>query len=176
MLPVGFAVADALAPGDCVGVPVAPPQAASTADRPASFKNSRRSMTRSLILPLLHGAMPCANRRESRLFAMFTGIVKDVGTVERIAPRLRVETSLAGRLEVDDSVNVSGVCLTVVARDGKGFECDVVEETRRRSTLGAVRPGSRVNLEAAATPETSLGGHFVQGHVDGTSALVARSV
>ncbi|TMD59099.1 MAG: riboflavin synthase [Chloroflexi bacterium] len=106
---------------------------------------------------------------------MFTGIVKDVGTVERIAPRLRVATSLAGRLEVDDSVNVSGVCLTVIARDGKGFECDVVEETRRRSTLGALRPGSRVNLEAAATPETSLGGHFVQGHVDGTSALVAHS-
>ena len=105
---------------------------------------------------------------------MFTGIVREIGVVERVSPRVRVAAALAPRLDVDDSVNVSGVCLTVVARDAQGFECDVVEETRRRSSLGAVQPGSRVNLESSATPETALGGHFVQGHVDGTTRLVGR--
>ncbi len=105
---------------------------------------------------------------------MFTGIVQEVGTVERVAPRLRVRAAMAQGLAVDDSVNVNGACLTVVARSPDAFECDVVEETRRRTTLGRAREGARVNLEAAATPSTALGGHFVQGHVDGTTRLVAR--
>lgn len=105
---------------------------------------------------------------------MFTGIIQEIGIVERAGQRLAVRAALAERLAVDDSVNVSGACLTVVARDGQRLECDVVEETRRRTTLGALQPGARVNLERAATPETALGGHFVQGHIDGTTRVLGR--
>ncbi len=106
---------------------------------------------------------------------MFTGIVQEVGTVERGGARLRVRArSVLERLAVDDSVNVQGACLTVVARDPAAFECDVLEETHRRTTLGRLTEGARVNLETAATAETALGGHFVQGHVDGTTRLLAR--
>jgi riboflavin synthase len=105
---------------------------------------------------------------------VFTGIVREIGVVERVSPRLRVSAALAERLGVDDSVNVSGACLTVVARENRSFECDVVEETRRRTTLAALQRGARVNLESAATPETALGGHFVQGHVDGTARVLGR--
>jgi riboflavin synthase len=106
---------------------------------------------------------------------MFTGIVREVGTVERAGARLRVRSDrVRERLANDDSVNVSGACLTVVARDATAFECDLAAETRGRTTLGGIASGARVNLEAAATPETALGGHFVQGHVDGTTRLVAR--
>ena len=78
------------------------------------------------------------------------------------------------RLSIDDSVNVAGACLTVIERDDRGFATDVVPEPTARTTLGALMRGSRVNLERAATPETALGGHLVQGHVDGTTKLVAR--
>lgn len=106
---------------------------------------------------------------------MFTGIVREIGTVERGVPRLRVRApGIAPALGIDDSVSVAGACLTVVARAGDAFECDVVEETVRRTTLGSLREGARVDLEPAATPTTALGGHFVQGHVDGTTRLLAR--
>jgi riboflavin synthase len=105
---------------------------------------------------------------------MFTGIVREIGVVTAVAPRLRVAAELAARVGIDDSVNVGGVCLTVVAREAGWFESDVVTETRRRTTLGTLAPRSPVNLEPAATPQTALGGHFVQGHVDGTTRLVAR--
>lgn len=106
---------------------------------------------------------------------MFAGIVEEMGTVERVAPRLRVRCArVLDGLAVDHSVSVQGVCLTVVARDGEAFECDVVEETRRRSALGRLATGARVNLERAATATTPLGGHFVQGHVDGTTRLLKR--
>jgi riboflavin synthase len=78
------------------------------------------------------------------------------------------------RLSIDDSVNVAGARLTVIERDDRGFATDVVPETTAHTTLGALMRGSRVNLERAATPETALGGHLVQGHVDGTTKLVAR--
>ncbi len=104
---------------------------------------------------------------------MFTGIVQEVGAIERAGARLRVRGRIAERVAVDDSVNVHGACLTVVASHGGAFECDVALETRRRTTLGELRDGARVNLEMAATPRTALGGHFVQGHVDGTTRLVA---
>ncbi len=101
--------------------------------------------------------------------------MQEVGTVARSGARLRIRCAKTLRdLAIDDSVSVQGVCLTVVARDGAGFESDLAEETRRRSTLGGLDAGARVNLERAATPETALGGHFVQGHVDGTTRLVAR--
>lgn len=112
---------------------------------------------------------------------MFTGIVEEVGTVrhvERTASGLRLEVACARsmeRLEVDDSINVSGACLTVVARDDRAFTCDVVPETIAKTTLGSLTRGSRVNLERAATPNTALGGHIVQGHVDGTARLLART-
>lgn len=112
---------------------------------------------------------------------MFTGIVKYVARVEHVETsasgmRLRVQCAAAsGRLAVDDSVSVAGVCLTVIAKDADGFAVDVVPETLARTTLGLARPGTAVNLELAATMDTALGGHLVQGHVDGTTQLVARS-
>jgi riboflavin synthase len=111
---------------------------------------------------------------------MFTGIVEELGTVRHVSPtksgsRLEIACSrVLDRLAVDDSVNVAGACLTVIERDDRGFASDVVPETIARTTLGALLRGSRVNLERAATPETALGGHLVQGHVDGTTKLVAR--
>ena len=111
---------------------------------------------------------------------MFTGIVAEIGTVRHTGPnasglRLEIASSAFGQdLRVDDSVNVAGVCLTVVERDTHGFAVDVVAETLSRTTLGRAIRGSRVNLEAAATPTTALGGHFVQGHVDATTKLLGR--
>ena len=111
---------------------------------------------------------------------MFTGIVEELGTVRHVgatASGSRLEIACArilDRLSVDDSVNVAGACLTVIDRDDRGFACDIVPETIARTTLGGLLRGSRVNLERAATAETALGGHFVQGHVDGTTKLVAR--
>ena len=71
-------------------------------------------------------------------------------------------------------MNVAGACLTVVERDDRSFSSDLVPETLARTTLGGLARGARVNLERAATPNTSLGGHFVQGHVDATAKLAAR--
>jgi riboflavin synthase len=111
---------------------------------------------------------------------LFTGIVEELGTVRHVsatASGSRMEIACArilDRLAVDDSVNVAGACLTVIDRDDRGFACDVVPETISRTTLGGLLRGSRVNLERAATPETALGGHLVQGHVDGTTKLLAR--
>jgi riboflavin synthase len=111
---------------------------------------------------------------------MFTGIVQEIGTVRHAGPNasgLRVEIAsslVAQDLGIDASVNVAGVCLTVVERDTHGFAVDVVAETISRTTLGRALRGTRVNLEAAATPTTALGGHFVQGHVDATTKLVDR--
>ncbi len=105
---------------------------------------------------------------------MFTGIVKDVGTIGSIAPgdgglRLRVNyTSFDafGDLSVDESVSVNGACQTVVAL-GKGwFEVDTVAETLKKTTFGSLKPGTKVNLERAVRPIDRLGGHFVLGHVD----------
>src|SRR5919204_329934 len=112
---------------------------------------------------------------------MFTGIVEEIGTVRHaaIAPsgsRLEIaSTRVALDLAVDSSVNVSGACLTVVERDDHHFAVDVVGETLSRTTLGNAVRGTRVNLERAATPTTALGGHLVQGHVDGTTKLVSRT-
>ncbi len=112
---------------------------------------------------------------------MFTGIVQEIGTVRHIEPtrsgsRIEVAASrVMQRLAIDDSISVAGVCLTVVGRDDRSFTSDVVPETLSRTTLGELSRGSRVNLEAAATPETALGGHFVQGHVDATAKLHERA-
>jgi riboflavin synthase len=111
---------------------------------------------------------------------VFTGIVEEMGTVRHVgatASGSRLEIACArvlDRLAIDDSVNVAGACLTVIERDDRGFAADIVPETIARTTLGGLIRGSRVNLERAATPDTALGGHLVQGHVDGTTKLVAR--
>jgi riboflavin synthase len=111
---------------------------------------------------------------------MFTGIVAEIGAVRHAGPNasgLRLEIASSGVVQdlgVDASVNVAGACLTVVERDTHGFAVDVVAETLARTTLGRAIRGTRVNLEAAATPTTALGGHFVQGHVDATTRLVGR--
>lgn len=111
---------------------------------------------------------------------MFTGIVEEIGTVRHVAEtpsgtRMEIGAEkVLERLGVDDSINVAGACLTVVARDDRSFSVDVVPETLTRTTLGRLSRGSRVDLERAATPTTALGGHIVQGHVDTTTALVSR--
>jgi len=111
---------------------------------------------------------------------MFTGIVEEIGAVRHTGPnasglRLEIASSrVSTDLGIDASVNVAGVCLTVVERDTHGFAVDVVGETLSRTTLGRAIRGTRVNLESAATPTTALGGHFVQGHVDATTKLVGR--
>ena len=111
---------------------------------------------------------------------MFTGIIEELGEVVGLDPlpdaaRLRLHAGVMSDLHVGDSIAVDGVCLTVADLADSDFLVDVMGETLRRSTLGAVTPGSRVNLERAARVDGRLGGHVVQGHVDGTGAVVART-
>jgi len=104
---------------------------------------------------------------------MFTGLVREVGTVVSFEDgRLRVESTIAAA--VGDSVAVDGVCLTVVDGDRKTLAFDAVPETLSRSTLGRLGPGAPVNLEPALKAGEALGGHYVQGHVDGVGRV--RSV
>jgi riboflavin synthase len=107
---------------------------------------------------------------------VFTGLVADLGTVAAVdatddGVRLRVATALAADLADGDSVAVNGVCLTAVGADADGFGADVMHETLRRSSLAEVRPGTRVNLELPLRADERLGGHVVQGHVDGLGAI-----
>jgi riboflavin synthase len=109
---------------------------------------------------------------------VFTGLVADLGTVAAVdatddGVRLRVSTALAADLADGDSIAVNGVCLTAVGADGDGFGADVMHETLRRSSLADVRPGARVNLELPLRADERLGGHVVQGHVDGLGAIRA---
>ena len=108
---------------------------------------------------------------------MFTGIIEELGTVERIDAgahsavlHLRAQQILDD-LHLGDSVAVNGVCLTVTALPGHGFCADVMHETLNRSSLGALRPGSRVNLERAMAANGRFGGHIVAGHVDATGTI-----
>jgi riboflavin synthase len=107
---------------------------------------------------------------------VFTGLIADLGTVvARDATgdgvRLRVESALAGELRDGDSVAVNGVCLTAVGAGAGGFGADVMHETLRRSSLGEAGPGTRVNLELPLRADERLGGHVVQGHVDGLGSV-----
>ncbi len=106
---------------------------------------------------------------------MFTGIVEEMGTVQEARlPGLTVGCALVlSDLKASDSIAVNGVCLTVVARQAASFTCEVVPETVKRTNLGRLRPGDPVNLERPLTPAGRFGGHFVQGHVDGTAAVVS---
>jgi riboflavin synthase len=107
---------------------------------------------------------------------MFTGLIADVGRVialERGAAgaTLEIRTSLARELREGDSVAVNGVCLTATAVDAESFAAEAMVETLARSSLGALEVGARVNLELALRAADRLGGHVVQGHVDGTGAV-----
>ena len=103
---------------------------------------------------------------------MFTGLVADRGSVRGAEPaagggmRIEIEAALAAELAPGDSVAVNGVCLTATAIWGGGFSADVVAETARRSSLGALAVGDAVNLELPLRAGDRLGGHVVQGHVD----------
>jgi riboflavin synthase len=100
---------------------------------------------------------------------MFTGIIEELGTVETAAPKLRVRCSTVMQdMTEGASIAVNGVCLTAVGLRPDGFAVDVAPETLRLTNLGALRPGSRVNLERPLSPTGRLSGHIVQGHVDGT--------
>jgi riboflavin synthase len=110
---------------------------------------------------------------------MFTGIVEEIGVVSKTVPtiggrklRVRAEAVLAG-LKPDDSVAVNGVCLTVTAVASDGFDADAVDETLKKTTIASWFPGFKVNLERALRADGRLGGHFVQGHVDGTAKVTA---
>ena len=112
---------------------------------------------------------------------MFTGIVEELGTVEAVeeqADAIRLSIRSATVLEgtgLGDSISVNGCCLTVVEHDGEVWTADVMQETLDKTSLRGVAPGDRVNLERAVTVEKRLGGHIVQGHVDGVGTIVRRT-
>ncbi len=108
---------------------------------------------------------------------MFTGIIEEIGTVRSIR-RGRVSASMEigckeilEDVKIGDSIAVNGVCLTVTALTGRGFTADVMHETLRRSSLGGLKAGSRVNLERAMAAGGRFGGHIVSGHIDGTGTV-----
>jgi riboflavin synthase len=109
---------------------------------------------------------------------MFTGIIEERGTVTAIEPagdgvRLSVRAPLAvSDARRGDSISISGVCLTVTDRTADGFVADVMKQTLDMSSLGTFVVGTEVNVERALTAHTRLGGHIVQGHIDGTGAVL----
>ncbi|HEY1285196.1 MAG TPA: riboflavin synthase [Solirubrobacterales bacterium] len=109
---------------------------------------------------------------------MFTGLIEDVGTVVSVesggdGARLQVETRLAEELSTGDSVAVNGACLTAVSVDDGGFETDAMNQTLKVTALGDLEAGANVNLELAMKASDRLGGHIVQGHVDGVGEVLA---
>lgn len=112
---------------------------------------------------------------------MFTGIVEELGTVEKVedqgdAIRLTVRaTKVLEDASLGDSISVNGCCLTVADRDGDLWTADVMQETLDKTSLYGVQPGDRVNLERAVTADKRLGGHIVQGHVDGVGEITAAA-
>ena len=112
---------------------------------------------------------------------MFTGIVEELGEVVAVddlgdAARLTVRgPQVTGGVANGDSIAVSGVCLTVSSHSGDTFTADVMRETLIRSSLGALAPGAAVNLERSVRLADRLGGHLVQGHVDGTGTIASRT-
>src|SRR5215211_7220951 len=107
---------------------------------------------------------------------MFTGLIEDVAEITEVKPtpggyRLRVSTPLAPQLTAGDSLAVNGVCLTVVSADADGIYADVSPETARVTNFGGIERGVPVNLERPLRRDGRLGGHFVQGHVDGTGTI-----
>jgi riboflavin synthase len=109
---------------------------------------------------------------------VFTGLIQDVGTVAALelgtdGARLRIATSLGPEIALGDSVAVNGICLTATSADPSGFETEAMNQTLDVTALGAVEADSRVNLELAMQATDRLGGHIVQGHVDGVGEVIA---
>lgn len=111
---------------------------------------------------------------------MFTGLVETMGTVRRLEPdgaggrHIVLAAVLAPELALGESVAVNGACLTVVERDAETFRFQAGPETLKRTNLGELAPGDRVNLERALRFNDRLGGHLVQGHVDGVGSIAQR--
>lgn len=111
---------------------------------------------------------------------MFTGLVADLGEVLVIEKRsesalLTIKTELVADMKVGDSISVSGVCLTAIEIGHSNFTADVMLQTLRLTTLGGLSVGDQVNLELAARPTDRLGGHIVQGHIDGVGEVIENS-
>ncbi len=109
---------------------------------------------------------------------MFTGLIQDIGTVESLdsaaeGARLRIATALAAEIEPGDSVAVNGACLTATTVDGSGFETEAMNQTLAATSLNGLETGARVNLELAMKASDRLGGHIVQGHVDGIGEVAS---
>lgn len=110
---------------------------------------------------------------------MFTGLIEEIGEITAIEPQEdAMRLTVRGPLVVSDaahgdSIQVSGVCLTVIDQTAEAFTADVMAQTLTMSTLGDLEIGSKVNLERAARVDSRLGGHIVQGHVDGTATLAS---
>jgi riboflavin synthase len=109
---------------------------------------------------------------------MFTGLVEDVGTVETVdrsgdGARIRISTQLASQIDQGASVALNGCCLTATAVDTSGFETEAMNQTLEVTALGVIKKGSHVNLELAMKAGDRLGGHIVQGHVDGVATVTS---
>ena len=109
---------------------------------------------------------------------MFTGLIEDLGQLSQLesnelGARLTIQSTLAAQLSEGDSVAVNGVCLTATEIDGESFSADAMNETLSRSSLGDAEPGSALNLELPVRANGHLGGHIVQGHVDGVGTIAA---
>lgn len=109
---------------------------------------------------------------------MFTGLIEDLGRVRALRQEddgatIAIATALASQIASGDSVAVNGVCLTAIELQPDGFSAQAMHETLRRSSLGALQVGFAVNLELALRADARLGGHIVQGHVDGTARVTA---
>jgi riboflavin synthase len=108
---------------------------------------------------------------------VFTGIVEELGEVVKVSEAFLAVRGpvVSSDAALGDSISVNGCCLTVVSVEGDVFTADVMEETYRRTVIGKLQVGDKVNLERAATLTTRLGGHLVQGHVDGVAEIVKRT-
>lgn len=109
---------------------------------------------------------------------MFTGLIEDVGRVESVevgadGARLRIATGLGPQIAEGDSVAVDGICLTATRADADGFETEAMNQTLEVTALGSLEAGNRVNLELAMKASDRLGGHIVQGHVDGVGEVAS---
>ena len=109
---------------------------------------------------------------------MFTGIIEELGTVKALSMAGKSGTiaisakKVLEKTKIGDSIAVNGVCLTVTKLKPDGFTADVMAETIRRSSLGSLNPGSKVNLERAMAADGRFGGHIVSGHIDGTGTII----
>lgn len=110
---------------------------------------------------------------------MFTGLVQDIAIIESVQSReessvMSIKTKLAGMMSIGDSISINGVCLTATSVHGDSITVDVMVQTLKLSNLGRIAEGSEVNAELATRADSRLGGHIVQGHVDGVGRVVTN--